>query len=97
MTGGLRDLKRKDTLYGVLAILFLVSFCTMSRVSASSSSDDWPMFHHDLTRTGYSTSTAPTTSAILWNYTTGQVVWASPAISNGYVYIASDDLKRLLS
>ena len=34
----------------------------------------WPMFHHDLTHTGYSTSTAPNTNQTLWNYTNGSYV-----------------------
>ena len=51
-----------------------------------------PMFHHDLTHTGYSASTAPATSAnLLWNYTTKNPIGASPAIVDGYVYIPSDD------
>jgi outer membrane protein assembly factor BamB len=45
------------------------------------------MFHHDLTHTGYSTSTAPTTNHTLWTYTTGGLVDSSPAIVNGIVYV----------
>jgi outer membrane protein assembly factor BamB len=61
-------------------------------VSANNSSlDNWPMFRHDLMHTGYSTSTAPATFNLLWNYTTRHVIWASPSVVDGYVYIASDD------
>jgi hypothetical protein len=53
---------------------------------------DWPMFRYDPAHTGYSTSTAPTTSAIkIWNYKTGRDVYSSPAVAGGYVYIGSWD------
>jgi len=51
--------------------------------------DDWPMFHHDLTHTGYSTSPAPTTNHTLWSYTTGNSVFSSPAVVGGVVYVGS--------
>jgi len=49
--------------------------------------DWWPTFHHDLSHTGYSTSTAPDTNNTLWNYTTGKVVFSSPAVADGKVYV----------
>ncbi|MGD0495334.1 MAG: PQQ-binding-like beta-propeller repeat protein [Candidatus Bathyarchaeia archaeon] len=52
----------------------------------------WPMFHRDLTHTGYSTSTAPTTNQLLWNYTTGNSVLSSPAVAGGVVYVGSGPL-----
>jgi outer membrane protein assembly factor BamB len=51
----------------------------------------WPMFHHDPAHSGYSTSTAPTTSHILWTYMTGGSVDSSPAVVGGMVYVGSDD------
>jgi outer membrane protein assembly factor BamB len=51
----------------------------------------WPMFHHGLTHTGYSTSTAPNTNQILWSYTTGGYVDSSPAVADGKVYVGSRD------
>jgi outer membrane protein assembly factor BamB len=53
--------------------------------------DWWPMFHHDLDHTGYSTSTAPTTNDTLWNYTTSGGVYSSPAVADGMVYVGSFD------
>jgi outer membrane protein assembly factor BamB len=54
--------------------------------------DWWPMFHHDLAHTGYSTSTAPNTNQILWTYTTGStIVLSSPAVADGEVFIGSYD------
>jgi len=60
---------------------------------AQSAVDEWPMFHHDLTHTGYSTSTAPNTSQLLWSYQTGDIVDSSPAVVGGRVYIGSRDRK----
>jgi outer membrane protein assembly factor BamB len=52
--------------------------------------DWWPMFHHDLNHTGYSTSTPPKTNKTLWTYTTDGGVYSSPAVAGGYVYVGSD-------
>ena len=57
------------------------------------STDWWPMFHHDLNNTGYSNSTAPSTDNILWDYATGESILSSPAVSDGKVYIGSNDDK----
>jgi len=53
--------------------------------------DWWPMFHHDSSHSGYSTSNAPTTNQTLWNYTTSYNVFSSPAVANGKVYIGSEE------
>jgi parallel beta-helix repeat protein len=53
----------------------------------------WPMFHHDLTHTGYSDSPAPNTNQTLWSYTTGNSVFSSPAVVDGKVYVGSMDCK----
>jgi len=57
--------------------------------------DWWPMFHHDLNHTGYSTSKAPETNRTLWTYTTGGsgVDHSSPAVADGKVYVGSLDFK----
>jgi parallel beta-helix repeat protein len=55
--------------------------------------DWWPMFHHDLKHTGHSTSTAPNNNQILWSYTTGDVVFSSPAVADGKVFVGSWDNK----
>ena len=51
--------------------------------------DSWPMFHHDLTHTGDSSSAAPSTNQTLWSFNTGKAVTASPTIVDGVVYIGS--------
>ncbi len=55
--------------------------------------DWWPMFRHDLSHTGYSTSTAPNTNQTLWKYTTTGSVRSSPAVADGKVYVGSVDNK----
>jgi outer membrane protein assembly factor BamB len=53
------------------------------------SEDDWPMFHHDLARTGYSTSPAVTTPVVLW--TSPKEYGGSPVVANGYIYLLDLD------
>ena len=100
-------MKRKAVVSFVLVVLFLVSVFPLSIFSGAADShgspgllgsqstvdptDWWPMFHHDLTHTGSSTSTAPTTNQTLWNYTTGSWVGSSPAVVGGIVYVGSGD------
>ena len=80
----------------ILLVSLIFSFWLLSQkpvISVSSSSEDWPMFHRDLTHTGHSNSLAPLTADILWKFDGGHVIWASPAVVNGHVFIASDDTK----
>jgi len=100
-------MKRKAVVSFVLVVLFLVSVFPLSTFSGAADShgspgllgsqstvdptDWWPMFHHDLTHNGYSTSNVPTTNQTLWNYTTGSDVDCSPAVVGGVVYVDSDD------
>jgi len=53
--------------------------------------DWWPMFHHDLRNTGYSSSTAPGISNLLWRYTTDGDVDSSLTVEYGCVYFGSYD------
>ncbi len=53
--------------------------------------DDWPMFRHDMNRTGNSTSRAPNTNNILWTHQIflNQYSWGyagSPAVVDGAVF-----------
>jgi hypothetical protein len=49
----------------------------LSGLVTQSSTNQWPKFHHDLTHTGYSTSTAPTTNQTLSKYTISNSVNSS--------------------
>jgi len=53
--------------------------------------DWWPMFRHDVTHNGFSTTTAPEDNQVLWSYQTNYVISSSPAVSHGRVYIGSWD------
>jgi outer membrane protein assembly factor BamB len=49
--------------------------------------DDWPMFRHDPQRTGYSTSTAPSTNETKWFYNVTTEIDSAPAVANGRVIV----------
>jgi len=86
--------KLKFILASVLAFIFGGLFLfSQSSSSQAQGLDEWPMFHHDLNHTGYSTSTAPNTNGVLWTYQTGNAVYSSPAVAGGKVYIGSTDYK----
>jgi peptide/nickel transport system substrate-binding protein len=53
----------------------------------------WPMFHHDLSHTGYTESPTPNTNQTQWSFATGGSVCSSPAVADGRVYIGSTDRK----
>ena len=78
----------------ILALSFSVVAGTLSIINvvvADSVVDNWPMFRHDISHSGYSTSTAPLTNNSLWKYQTGDFVDSSPAVVDGVVYIGSGD------
>jgi outer membrane protein assembly factor BamB len=78
---------------GVLICLLLIQVygvAPASRVSVNSSTDDWPMFHHDPSHTGYSLNAAPSGFDVLWNFTITSLVGinpSSPAVAGDYVYV----------
>jgi len=51
----------------------------------------WPMFRHDASHSGYSTSYGPETDDIQWVYQTGGEILTSPAIVEEKVYFSSSD------
>ncbi|MFB0523671.1 MAG: PQQ-binding-like beta-propeller repeat protein, partial [Candidatus Bathyarchaeia archaeon] len=83
------SLERRAALcFVVLAILWLgFSALPVSPASAL----DWPMFHHDLERTGVTPEHVTPPLALLWNSTIGYGVLSCPAVSGGLVYIGSYD------
>ena len=66
---------------------------TSNQGNSDFSVDWWPMFHHDLCHTGFSTSSAPQTNHVKWSYTTAGKVHSSPTIVNGKLYVGSNDGK----
>ena len=65
-------------------------------LTSSGSQDYWPMFHHDLQHSGYSTSAAPKTNNTIWSYSTNGNVYSSPAVANGKVYVGLMTVKSTL-
>ncbi len=55
--------------------------------------NDWPMFHQNLSHTGFSSATGlPTTNTTTWTYTTGgRVFETSPTVVGDIVYVGSED------
>ena len=63
---------------------------------------NWPQFHSDPCHTGYNPNefllSAGTVGSLVldWKYTTSDVIFASPAVANGVVYIPGDRSDRHL-
>ena len=77
---------------GATGLATLAGVTTMS-TSSPENILDWPMFHHDPARGGYSESRAPSSSNLKWNFGTGGQVFSSPAIMNDMVYFGALDGK----
>jgi outer membrane protein assembly factor BamB len=78
----------------ILLSLVLVQFSSaLAPSNASASNADWPAFRNDLSHTGYTNASGPTSSAptVLWAVKTGAAVWSSPAFVNGGVYVGCRD------
>ncbi|MGD0977623.1 MAG: PQQ-binding-like beta-propeller repeat protein [Candidatus Bathyarchaeia archaeon] len=67
-----------------------INYTVYFAFSAGSTS---PMFQHDQTHSGYSTSVAPDTNQTLWNFTTDGPLYSSPAVADGTVYACPEGAK----
>ncbi len=88
-----------------ILVVFLVLLSTIpsiqtqtgqpSRLSQSpplgSTDYPWTMFHHDPLRTGASLASAPSVANPAWSYATAGAIYASPAVSDGMIFISSWD------
>ncbi len=74
-----------------VAVAVTTAFTTTAAEITRERSDDWPMFHHDPQRTGYTTSDAPGIGNVLWEFRTGDIVISAPAIVGGRVFVGSND------
>ncbi len=68
-------------------ILYFTSADGYLYAVSDSGGDDWPMFRHDLIRSGNATSTAPAQNSTIWTYTTDLGISSSPAVVAGKLYI----------
>jgi outer membrane protein assembly factor BamB len=81
----------------LIILVFLIAiqpYCisAASSTTANSSTDDWTMFRHDPSHSGYSTGKNLTDSAkLLWIYNSNRMVQSSPAVADGYVFVGSRD------
>lgn len=51
----------------------------------------WAMFHYDAGRNGATPASGPSSASLMWTYPTGGVVYASPVVADGFVFIPSYD------
>ncbi len=77
-----------------MLVLLITSMLAVAIKIQSASADNvdwWPMFHHNLSHSGYSTSTGPATNQTLWTFTPpyGILQYACPAVFGGVVYVGS--------
>ncbi len=75
---------------------FVIILCLMvlpySQVGLSNgSTSDWPMYRHDVNRSGYTLVIGPKYNFTKWTFQTGAPVLPTPAVVNGIVYIGSND------
>ena len=70
----------------ICLVFLLITLTPFAYVSA-----DWPTFHGDPSHSGAGTDNMTATSTLLWNFTTGNQVWSSPAVVGGVVYFGSND------
>jgi outer membrane protein assembly factor BamB len=73
----------------LVTVSILVMVMVAGVVSANSENDDWPMFHHDLSLTGYTMYDGPDTSDIAWTLDTEESILSSPAIVDGVLYVGT--------
>ena len=81
----------KKVIYPILTLILTLTMFTVIGVASADNSDDWPMFHHDLALSGYSSSDAPSTNAMAWIYDTGSEIYSSPAVVDGILYVGAMD------
>ena len=90
--------KRKMKPTSIICLIFIAVFLVSSVMASvafaetQAGADSWPMFHGNLSHTGFSGSSAPAANATLWNFNTGSQV-GSPTISGDIVYVGSYDHK----
>ena len=83
---------QKSRVFVVLLVLALSSglielSASVAEASSSSSSNDWPMFQHDPSHSGYSDSKPVRTAPeVLWTFKTESPISVSVAVGGGYVY-----------
>jgi len=76
----------KYSIPGIILIICIMSVPAAAQLAGTA----WPMFHHDLNRTGLSTVYGPDTPSVNWTYSTGDRIFGSAAIgADGTIYIGT--------
>jgi hypothetical protein len=93
----MKSLKKKFA--GLLLITLFVGllgsgFSGNSNAASSGGSDSWPMYHNDLTHSGYTVKAGPLTNQTLWSYSSDDPQ-SSPTIADGVVYVGTHTGKLL--
>ena len=81
----------KKLIYPILILVLILTISTGISLVNADTGDDWPMFHHDLALNGYSVSSASSTNITAWIYDTGSLLFSSPAVVDGTLYIGAID------
>lgn len=74
----------------IIVLFILVQLFVVISITSIGESDNWPMFSHDVERTGFSTSNAPT-NTLRWTDSFGDDLISSPVIVDGKLYFTSDN------
>ncbi|NIO11827.1 MAG: PQQ-binding-like beta-propeller repeat protein, partial [Deltaproteobacteria bacterium] len=84
-------MKQRETAVRVLKFtgILMVTLTLALKVQPVTAQDWWPMFRHDLSHTGSTTSMGPDTNNVLWTFPTGDMVYSSPAVVDSKVYVGS--------
>ncbi len=88
-------MERKITVMGLIVLAIVITGCIdekpNGKINNVNECSEWRMFQHDAQRTGFSDCKAPNTNNTLWVFKTHSGVSSSPAVSDGVVFIGSDD------
>ena len=80
---------------GVILCLVLspvIALMPGDTAQAQPADSPWPMFCQNPQRTGRSPYSGPEVPTLKWSFTTGDMVWSSPAIgADGTIYVGSND------
>ena len=78
------------TIFAILCLLTSIGLAP--KVIAQQSVANWPMFQADPSHSGEGKGNPVLAPTLLWNFTTTNGVWSSPAVVNGAVYVGSENI-----
>ena len=84
--------------YILFSLTFLLAFAFTSNAvfGLYETTNPWPVYRHDASRSGYTSGSTPTTNSTLWTWTAPSGVAKYPVIAEGVVYVtAYDDLHAI--